>query len=261
MNNILNVLKQLSLNDKEVKIYLSLIQTGPSSVQNLSKATGISRATVYQRLESLMKQGLVHHEFGDKGKVVRAVHPDEIKKIIETRVEKSKKLASNFEEILPELSLMYKPTTTKAKIMYFEGIKGIQRMIYNYEMEAEGKNLYGYTTNEIEKLLGDDFINKYHRKFVKKGYRDHFIMSDNKVNRKYFSWVKKYKLFKEKGILVRKLSPRTFDPKCNIAIYDDVYSIALLKEGKLFGVLMQNQEIADHQMEIFKILWKQAKGI
>ncbi|MDD3647902.1 MAG: helix-turn-helix domain-containing protein, partial [Candidatus Dojkabacteria bacterium] len=93
MPTINSVLKKLDLNEKEVHIYLALIQSGPSSVQNISRATSISRSTVYQRIENLRKAGLVVFEFGEKGQVVRAIHPDRLRELIEKRVADSKKLS------------------------------------------------------------------------------------------------------------------------------------------------------------------------
>lgn len=263
MSTINSVLKQLDLNDKEIKIYISLLQSGPSSVQNISRATSISRSTVYQRLENLKKLGVVFFEHGEKGQVMKAIHPEKLKEIIESRVEKSKRLASEYENILPELVNIYQPTSTKAKVIHFEGIEGIRRMIYNYEMEAKDRNIYGYTVETISNLLGSEFIKKYHDKFIKKNYRDHFIMSDNAENKKYFDFLisGKSKLFNEKRIIVKTLPQDKFLPKVTTSIYDDKYAIALMKEAKPFGVIIQNAEIAEHQLEIFKILWNQAVGI
>lgn len=261
MPTINSVLKKLDLNEKEVHIYLALIQSGPSSVQNISRATSISRSTVYQRIENLRKAGLVVFEFGEKGQVVRAIHPDKLKELIEKRVADSKKLSDEFHSVLPELINIYQPTSTKAKVLHFQGKEGIQRMIYDYEMEAKSKDLYGYTTVMLDKITGKAFNRRYHEKFYKKEYRDHFLMSDNKGSREYFKEVKKYWLYKEKRIFVRKLPQKIFEPKVNVSMYDDKYSIALIKKGKPFGVIIQNEEIVQHQLEIFKILWNQSQTI
>ena len=55
MNNTIKILRKLGLNKKEAKIYLSLIKSGPGSVQDISRSTSINRSTIYQRLENLIK--------------------------------------------------------------------------------------------------------------------------------------------------------------------------------------------------------------
>ena len=261
MDNIINALKQLGLNDKEVEIFLSLLKSGPISVQQLARLTNISRSTVYQRLDTLNAQGLIVFERGEKGVMVRTVTPKEVGKIIEERIAKTQKLLSEFNVILPQLEDIYQPNFSKTKVMYFEGVKGLQQMIYNYDMEAKNKNLYGYTTVAINKVLGMSFIKKYHEKFLKKGYRDHFIMSDNKENKEYLKTVKDSKLFIMKKIFVRKLPEKIFNPKVSVSMYDDKYTISLMRGGKPFGVIIENQEIANHQMEIWRILWNSALEI
>ena len=140
MNNTINILKKLRLNTKEAKIYLALIKSGPCSVQSISRITSISRSTIYQRLENLKGKGLVIFETGEKGIIIRAVHPAQIRRIIRKKVIKAKRLENEFMDVLPSLVNLYQPETTKAKVMHFEGIRGLQRMIYDFEMEAENKD-------------------------------------------------------------------------------------------------------------------------
>lgn len=261
MDNITKLLKELELNTKESKIYLSLLQIGPSSIQKISEATALPRSTVYQRVESLKKSGFINEEIGQKGRVIHPISPDDLLSLVKERAKESEKKVKIFENVLPKLNSFYQPSTTKAKVMHFEGVKGLQRMIYDHDMESKDKNLYGYATLDMNKVLGDKFMKKYHKKFYDKGYIDHFIMSDKEENQKFFKWEKQYKLYKENRVFVRKLPQTIFDPKVSVAIYDDKYSISHMKEGTPFGVIIQNQEMKNHQMEIFYILWKLAKPI
>ncbi len=259
MTNIINSLKQFGLKEKEIKIYLALIQSSPSTVQNISRLTSIPRATVYQRLENLKKIGLIDFVIDSTGKLIKAIHPKYLISLAQKRVEKSIKLKDNIMNVMPDLLSIYQPIESKAKVMHFEGIQAVRRMIMNYDMEAKDKNLYGYATYEMTEILGKNFIyEQYHKKFFKKGYIDHFIMSDCKENKKYFNWVKNYKLYKKGRIIVKKLPEKLFNLRVNVAIYDDKYSISLMKGGKVFGVLIQNKEIHDHQMELFMFLWNKA---
>lgn len=262
MNNTDQILLKIGLNKKERKIYLHLLQSGALSIQSISKATDIARATVYQRVESLKKIGLVDYALSEKGKLARAKPPETIKNILEKKIKKQENILEEYTKILPELKDQYTPNSSITKVMHFEGQSGIRRQILNYDMEAKDKDLYGYATVQMTEVVGNDFImKKYHEKFYKKGYIDHYIMSDSKENQDFFKWVKQYKLYKENRIVVKKLPQKVFDPQVSVAIYDDKYSISRMKLGKPFGTIIQSQEIHDHQMEIFNILWKKAQLI
>jgi len=57
------ILRQFGLREKEIKIYLSLLKLGTSSVRKVSSESRINRGTSYDVLKDLIKIGLVsYHE-------------------------------------------------------------------------------------------------------------------------------------------------------------------------------------------------------
>ena len=53
------ILKKFGLNDKEIKIYLTLLKLGPTSVRKIAEKSGINRGTSYDVLKNLRTLGLV----------------------------------------------------------------------------------------------------------------------------------------------------------------------------------------------------------
>ena len=43
-----NALKEYGLSDNEIKVYITLIKTGESTVQNIAKNSNLPRTTIYQ---------------------------------------------------------------------------------------------------------------------------------------------------------------------------------------------------------------------
>lgn len=256
------VLKGLGLNSNEGQIYLHLLKAGARSVQQISRSIGIPRSTIYQRIENLKQQELVIEERGEKGQIIRAVHPHKLKEITENRLQEAVKVKANIEKVVPELAAMFQPIATPSKVMHFEGVKGIQRLIMNYEMEAENKHICGYATDVMPQVLTHDFVlKKYHKKFLEKGYHDKFVISDAKENQDYFKSYKKLEVYKRGRIEVRVIDHKIFNPKVSVSIFDDKYAISLMKEGKPFGVIIQSEEVAQHQRELFNIVWEKAKEV
>ena len=60
------LLKRLGMNENEIKIYLFLLKTGTSTAPEISKNTGIDKATIYRGLDNLMKLGFVGETVIDK---------------------------------------------------------------------------------------------------------------------------------------------------------------------------------------------------
>ncbi|MCK5266986.1 MAG: helix-turn-helix domain-containing protein, partial [Spirochaetes bacterium] len=54
-------LRKFGLKDKEIKIYLTLLTLGPSSVRKIALEANINRGTGYDILKKLIEMGLVSH--------------------------------------------------------------------------------------------------------------------------------------------------------------------------------------------------------
>ena len=64
-----NELKKLGLSEKEIKVYLALLELGEAAVQKISQKSKVNRATTYVILEGLAKKNLVS-EIEKKGKTL-----------------------------------------------------------------------------------------------------------------------------------------------------------------------------------------------
>jgi sugar-specific transcriptional regulator TrmB len=64
---MLKTLKQIGLKEKEIKVYLIVLEKGSLSAQAIAAEAGIKRTTVYLVLERLKKIGLAG-EIIDKNK-------------------------------------------------------------------------------------------------------------------------------------------------------------------------------------------------
>ena len=51
-------LRKLGLNEKEVKVYLTGLELGPNSVQNIAASAKITRPTTYEIIKKLEAKGL-----------------------------------------------------------------------------------------------------------------------------------------------------------------------------------------------------------
>ena len=52
-------LKEAGLTDNESKVYLALIDLGPSLAGQIARKTGMHRRTVYDTIEMLIEKGLI----------------------------------------------------------------------------------------------------------------------------------------------------------------------------------------------------------
>ncbi|XHH09472.1 MAG: TrmB family transcriptional regulator [Candidatus Bathyarchaeia archaeon] len=88
-----NLLETLGLTTSQVRVYLALIDNGPSKVSQIAKDSGIHRAHLYQILRSLESNGLVEKNLSD-GIFI----PTPLKEALEMLIEQKHKEMATIEE-------------------------------------------------------------------------------------------------------------------------------------------------------------------
>lgn len=100
---LISILRYLSLDSNEIKVYLTLIEYGELTILLLSKITGIPRTNIYRTIFKFKKLFLVNVQ---KGRV-RVTGTNKISLLIERKEEeiiKLKKLFPVVEKFLTEIS-------------------------------------------------------------------------------------------------------------------------------------------------------------
>ncbi|MDD5464143.1 MAG: helix-turn-helix domain-containing protein, partial [Candidatus Moranbacteria bacterium] len=113
MNSQLNQLQKLGLSQKEARLYLVALETGPSTVAKLAQKSGLKRGTIYEFLGEMLEKGLLEVNILGKRKLYAGVEPKKLHKIIDRQKE-------ILESLLPNLSLLSSNSSTKPKIKLFE---------------------------------------------------------------------------------------------------------------------------------------------
>src|SRR3990172_12433706 len=97
---IKNFLIDFGLTDKEITVYLSLLKTGPNTIMNLSRETGIKRSTTHNTVEELIKKGLVSQTNYGERRMVVAEDPKKLEFLLEQKRWEMKKLEDNLPDIV-----------------------------------------------------------------------------------------------------------------------------------------------------------------
>ncbi|MDD2935529.1 MAG: helix-turn-helix domain-containing protein [Candidatus Pacebacteria bacterium] len=120
------VLELIGLSDKEVRVYLALLELGNGTAPGVSVKSGIKRPTTYLILEELRKKGLVI-SIPRKLKTMYTAKSPEI--LLEEQKEKERLIS----EKMPELLAIYNSKKEKPKVKFYQGEKQIVDL-YNKEI-------------------------------------------------------------------------------------------------------------------------------
>jgi sugar-specific transcriptional regulator TrmB len=160
------LLLNLDLTPTQVKIYLSILRLGLSTVLDISKDTKINRSQIYFDTSILLERGFLELAAKRKRKFL-AVQPNKIKRIIEEKNEKLK----NLESMLGEATNFYeenKKEKDNFEIRIFEGVEQIKNA-YKIEFdETEVDQIYSIVgaVSYQESVLPVNFWKKWNLDFA-----------------------------------------------------------------------------------------------
>ncbi len=140
--DIEDILKNLGLNDKEVRIYLALLPIGSSTASILGKRTGIVRSTAQYTCQQLQKKGLITSVQKRNSLIYTANPPEKLLSLLEVQKKEIQKKEIQVGHIIGDLKKMINPEFVLPKIKFYEGPDGIEEA-YHEMMK------FSQTTDEI----------------------------------------------------------------------------------------------------------------
>lgn len=98
---IKDILQKLDFNEKEIDLYLAILQRGKITPADLAKITGINRTTVYSVTKELVKKGVVAEDLGSEIMYLVALPPQDLNLVIK---KEEKKLAEKKDLVAKAMS-------------------------------------------------------------------------------------------------------------------------------------------------------------
>ena len=245
-----NLLKKAGFLDKEITIYLTLLEMGRGVVSEISRKAGVNRTTGYVILDSLANKGLVSISGKEPKQEFMAEPPENLAQYLNSEIEKQKTISSELTELLPEMSSLYKKGD-RPKVRFYEGIDGLKQVYEDTLTSTETIVAYA-TYDDMHKALPNYFPNYYKRR-VEKGIFARGIVPATPMA---YERVKENKNESRELALV-PADKYMFSP--DIEIYDNKVMIASWREK--LGIIIESAEIADAMKKIFELAWAEAKRL
>src|SRR3990167_5060601 len=239
------VFEEIGLSPNEAKIYETLLSTGETTVSAISVKANVHRRNVYDALNRLVEKGLVFRIFQKGEHQFRAVTPDKLAEVLET---KQKKLT----EILPDLHKLYSTNPLQEAAYIYKGKEGYKNYLRDMARVAEDTYFLGakglWFTPWVEKHYLLDFQDAMHRK--KKKY---YTLYDPRVKEKLPEAVKNVR--GEYKFLPKEYStPGVTDVFGDYVVTFTSVDIGNFGEdGKIF--VMIHPELAETYRTWFKLIW------
>lgn len=247
MDKIINYLKQLDLSDAEAKLYLTLLQTGPTSVRELAQTVDIKRTTAYFYIDQLVEKGLIMKLVRGSKKLVAANEPENLEHLVEEKIKTAKGVQKGFPAILNTLKSSLPPEATNkdADIKYYKGKNGVKKI---YIEALDAKEIRSYVnTEEIAKAFPNnyDLLNiAFKKNPIIKIFE---ICEESPKTRERLKLANKNHFYK---ILPKNLKLTSQD----VLIYDNKVAIIDLK-GQTNAIVLHSIDLSKNFKLLFDLLW------
>lgn len=256
MEKLIDYLKQLELSELEAKLYLTLLQTGPTSVRELAAIVDVKRTTTYLYIDQLVEKGLVLKLVRGSKKLIAANEPSSLKTLVDKKIASAKVVERNFSEIVNLLTTHEQSPNEniKTEIRYYKGITGIAK-VYEEALKSSDLRLY-VNLEELDKLFMPNKLGIDYNMFDR-------AMSKNPNLRIYEILTHKEKVIEQFSLentaknhqYLYKFMPTNFDlTSPGILIYNN-HVATITSKGGLQAVVLSDEEYYMNSRKLFEFIW------
>ncbi len=242
--NLNHVLTNLGFDEKEARIFLALVELGEATVLQISRASGVNRASIYYILEKMKQRGTVAVLEKSGGEVFTAVDPRLL-------LAREKQRVKDFERAVPELDSLINKTGHRPHVRFFEGVEAV-KALYADSLNAKTEILNYANSRDIREVwpeYDEEYVaQRAQRKIWLRGiapkdaYGQRVHGQDKTCHRE-----------------IRLIDPKKLAFNNEINIYDDKIALVSFRDG-VFGVMIESKDLAETQRSIFEMAWSFAKS-
>ncbi|EKD24219.1 MAG: Transcriptional regulator, TrmB [uncultured bacterium] len=236
-------LLQLGLDEKEASIYLAALSLGPSSIQNISKKSGVNRSTIYTFLSELKSKNLISETISGRKRLFVATDPEELKGLLVRQ-------QAALDKIMPELKGLFNIEAGRPKIRFFETLPEIKQ-IHLSLLDEGPKEIFAFLDiDEFTQVMGWDWTQEYVSKRLSKKIPIKVIANEHASSRDVYSRNKEE--FREMRIF-----PGENPFWANIEIYPSTNKIFItsLKKEK-WALVIESETIISTLKIFFNFMWE-----
>jgi sugar-specific transcriptional regulator TrmB len=247
-------LKTFGLNEKEVEVYLTLVNFGWLTALQVSRKCPVKRTTLYRILESLLTKGLVEQKLDDKTTYYSVASMGHFENLV---LEKERQ-AGEMRKMLPDLKLHFdflsvaKPLEVSTK--FYRGIRGLQHLELKAANETSGEILI-IDSGQWHKVLTREFAEDVRSRIVKNNLMVREISNTTSPDT---SWTDNAQ-YLQKHLLHREIPKTIIDIAQDIHVVGNTVQFSGYNQDDLVGIEIVSQEYAQMLKQMFEILWKIAK--
>lgn len=242
------ILQSFGFSEKEVGVYIALLQLGKGTVTEISLQAGINRTTGYDILGSLVNKKLVSVSGKEPKQEYAAEEPTAVIEYLKRQIAQTEGFIKRAEGLMPELTLLH-AVKNRPRIRFYEGTNGLKQVYEDTLTSHEPIRAYA-TVDDMHKALPNYFPTYYKRR-AEKNISIRAIVPETPTGRERET----HDVEEKREIAFVPADKYYFSPEINV--YDNKVMIASWREK--LGIIIESEEIADAMKKIYELAWGRAK--
>lgn len=241
-------LTTLGLSAKEADVYLSMLQSGPSTIQDIARRAEVNRSTTYFLIDALIRHGLVSKAEQGKKTIFTAESPERLVGMVVNQLSAVQAKQDVLQGCMPGLLAMFNAIADKPRLRFFEGAEGLAGI--REEIVRRHEPLWEATAiDEVCVQLAD--IKKAERIEVSTRIRRGRVLMAIKPGLSP-------PLFDIRGFEVREMDYARFPFTGTLSICGNVVYV-IAAQTRPVGFIMESMEVANLIRAIYEAAWSGAK--
>ncbi len=244
-----NLLKSLSLTNKEIEVFLKVVELGAQPASQIARVTGMPRNTVRSILDVLVAKGLMvrtrraNTQYYSPEKKETLIQQLKLKRLrMDDEIDQQISLLETYGDELVERQW----AKSRPKVSFYEGVSGLEKVYEDTLTATNGLRSWASTDEMLETM--PDYFKTYFKRRAAKGIRMRSIHPDTPSALDITS------RDKEELRDSRLVPKEEFYWTPEVQIYDGKVNIASWKEK--LGIIIESEEIADALGTFFEMCFK-----
>lgn len=238
------LLHDIGLSINEARVYEALLNSGESSVQEISLKSKVHRRNVYDSLAKLVEKGLASEVFVKGEKNFKAINPAKLLELLKEKEERINK-------VLPEMQAKYSFKAEKEEAYFYRGTEGFKVYLQNILETKETVYFIGAKAFWLDPRL-QHYIPLFDKERKKRGIK--------------FVHLFDYEVKEQKPEILKlvgkpyKFMPKKYSSNTAIDVFGDyVVTFVGVKPGELdeepVQFVIKSKRLADGYRKFFQLMW------
>ena len=247
-------LESIGFEKNDAKVFVELAGLRSATAGQIAKSRGMSRRSVYDALDRMLKKGLVAYVLKNG---VKYFQPADFERIEALARKKESDISSVLSSILPKLQSSVIESSSDSPVEVYVGKEGVKTILANSLELMEGKEMLGYGGNGRISSIVPMAMARWQLKRIEAGIKMRAIYNDTDISRERVAEMKKEKHDK---LMKIRISPMKEASNLGTWICGDRVVLWLTVENPI-AISISNKEIADGFRKHFEYLWENGEEV